>query len=122
MADFYLQFSFNLPCTPDEARALEEAFEAPPLDLFDDPDFPEIDAQYDGETVWADTYGDPFLIGLMVQRFCPSVLPFGFTYAATCSRMRPGEIGGGYVLITADDVELRDAGMMLREELASHAA
>ena len=38
---------------------------------------------------------------------CPSALPTGFCYAYGCSKLRPDEFGGGFVLVTEDDIVFR---------------
>ncbi|WP_066769659.1 hypothetical protein [Croceicoccus mobilis] len=44
-------------------------------------------------------------------------MPTGFAYAFTCSKLRPDELGGGYVIVTQDDVLFRSTSHMLDREL-----
>ena len=50
---------------------------------------------------------DPETLANIVQATCPSALPTGFCYAYGCSKLRPDEFGGGFVLITDDAVVFR---------------
>ena len=49
----------------------------------------------------------PETLANIVQATCPSALPTGFCYAYGCSKLRPDEFGGGFVLITDDAVVFR---------------
>jgi|TARA_Y100000815_G_scaffold191971_1_gene175369 hypothetical protein len=50
---------------------------------------------------------DPETMANIVQASCPSALPTGFCYAYGCSKLRPDEFGGGFVLVTEDDIVFR---------------
>jgi hypothetical protein len=72
------------------------------LDLFDDPDFPEFRANFealDGNLWVSSDDADPAAIAELIAKVAPSVLPFGFEWAVTCSKLRPGEFGGGFFVI-----------------------
>ena len=82
--------------------------------LFDDPTWPTIgvdlearpDAEHPG-TVALYVSGDdarPFDLAALLQRVCPSALPFRFGWAYTCSRHRLDAFGGGYMEVSADRV------------------
>ncbi|MDT0576394.1 hypothetical protein RM533_09360 [Croceicoccus sp. F390] len=61
---------------------------------------------------------DPETIAKIMQAACPSALPTGFCYAYGCSKLRPDEFGGGFVLITADAIVFRGTQEGLSEALA----
>ena len=82
--------------------------------LFDDPTWPTIgvdleprpDAERPG-TVALYVSGDdarPFDLAALLQRVCPSALPFRFGWAYTCSRPRLDAFGGGYMEVSADGI------------------
>src|SRR3546814_9094012 len=82
------------------------------LAIFSDPDYPRLGFSLqvdpsDGSgncKVWL--YGDQVDVetaALLIQTVARSALPFGFEYALDCDRLRPGEFGGGYVVIRAED-------------------
>ena len=83
------------------------------LALFDDPAYPAlgctIHTEAPDETGRVGVYfgGDQFepgVIAELIRQSCPSALPCGFEYALDCDRLRAGEFGGGYVVITAEHV------------------
>ena len=79
------------------------------LDLFEDPQYPYLDfhvvfdeADQLGQ-VLVTFSGEQFGIDVaarLIQRCARSALPFGFEWASDCDRLRVGEFGGGYVVIT----------------------
>ncbi|WP_328281972.1 hypothetical protein [Sphingobium sp.] len=104
--------------------------EAEPFDgflgLFSDPDYPtlgftlEIDPPGDTDTVRVWIHGDQIDIeaaAALIQAVATSALPYGFEYALDCDRMRPGEFGGGYVVIRADDIEYGGSARGLEQAL-----
>ena len=93
----------------------EDPFEAYRA-LFSDPDHPvpAFDIERCGTAESGNEriiiYGDqidPETLANIVQATCPSALPTGFCYAYGCSRLRPGEFGGGFVIITEDRITFR---------------
>lgn len=117
----------------DDFAAYFPPSESDPLDgflsLFSDPDFPrfgctlQVDPPGDGDsaTVWI--HGDQIDIeatAALIQAAATSALPFGFEYALDCDRMRPGEFGGGYVVIRDDDIEFGGSARGLEAALARH--
>jgi hypothetical protein len=83
------------------------------LALFDDAAYPALDCDIHTGTPDADgrvgVYfgGDqvaPDTLAELIRRCCPSALPCGFEYALDCDRLRAGEFGGGYVVITAEGI------------------
>jgi hypothetical protein len=82
--------------------------------LFDDPTWPtigcDLEARQDSERsghlqLWVN--GDdvrPFDLAALLQRVCPSALPFRFGWAYTCSRHRIDAFGGGYMEVGADRI------------------
>ncbi|QPI75517.1 hypothetical protein [Sphingobium sp. Cam5-1] len=100
------------------------------LELFSDPDYPRLGftVQIDppggtGEaSVWM--HGDQVDIeaaAALIQCVAKSALPYGFEYALDCDRMRPGEFGGGYVVITRDDIEFGGSAQGLERALTRNA-
>lgn len=97
------------------------------LAIFSDPDYPrlgfvlQVDPP-DGSgvcQVWL--HGDQVDIetaAALLQAVARSALPFGFEYALDCDRMRPGEFGGGYVVVRADDIEFAGSGRLLERAIA----
>ena len=47
---------------------------------------------------------DVFALASLIQKVCRSALPFGFEWAAVSTKLRPGELGGGYLVVTETDV------------------
>ena len=82
--------------------------------LFDDPTWPTIgcdmETRSDSERpgylqLWVN--GDdvrPFDLAALLQRVCPSALPFRFGWAYTCSRHRIDAFGGGYMEVGANGI------------------
>lgn len=92
------------------------------LDLFPDAAYPYLDLDV--------VIGDPdvedrviiFLCGEqfgvetaanLIQRCARSALPFGFEWSSDHDRLRAGEFGGGYVVITEAAIEFASTGRML---------
>ncbi|MCP5400479.1 MAG: hypothetical protein H6921_14755 [Sphingomonas sp.] len=79
-------------------------------DLFSDGDFPSFDCEYFGDHgevgsyLIAGTQADPYAIARLIQKCAPSVLPFGFEWSQDCNRLRPDEFGGGYYVVTPDEI------------------
>ena len=109
--------------------------EADPLDgflrIFPDPDYPrlgftlQIDPPGEGDGVRVWIHGDQIDIeaaAALIQAAAQSALPFGFEYALDCDRMRPGEFGGGYVVIREDDIEFGGSAQGLERALSRRAA
>ena len=79
--------------------------------LFDDPIWPSIGCDLETQPIpdrpghfqlWVS--GDdvrPFDLAALLQRICPSALPFRFGWAYTCSRHRIDAFGGGYMEVGA---------------------
>ena len=125
MADYFTGASFIVTCAPAEAEALVEAINNPDTAedrFFDDPEFKSFDAtaEIDEGGVWI--YGEEWIqvyyLALLIQHLAPSALPMGFTFASTCTKPRLDAYDGGYVLITADAVEVKSASDQLAERLS----
>lgn len=104
----------------------EDAF-AGFLELFDDADYPYLGCDIDlgkadaAGRVEVYVCGEQFDVGVAAEllfRVCRSALPFGFEYAFDCDKLRAGEFGGGYVLITADHVHFNGTATLLDRALA----
>jgi len=96
------------------------------LEIFSDPDYPrlgftlQVDPPGEGETVGVWIHGDQVDIeaaAALIQAAARSALPFGFEYALDCDRMRPGEFGGGFVVIRSDDIEFGGSARGLEKAL-----
>ncbi|MGN7931785.1 hypothetical protein [Sphingopyxis sp. 22461] len=99
------------------------------LELWSDPDFPSFNADLSiGETdagtaLMALVSGyqvDVEALACLIQTVCKSALPFAFEWAARCDRLRPGEFGGGYFVITETDISGGSTGWLM--QLALEAA
>ncbi|MBN8847367.1 MULTISPECIES: hypothetical protein [unclassified Sphingomonas] len=100
--------------------AFRSAFPAEPgnpfgsfVAIFSDPDYPvlgftieALEPRPDGQTDFI-LSGDQFGVeeaATLLFAICKSALPFGFEYAMTCDRLRPGEFGGGFVVIDPEGI------------------
>lgn len=97
------------------------------LALFDDAAYPALDCaintgQAEGtdrvEVYFGGDQVSPGTLAALIRRTCPSALPCGFEYALDCDRLRAGEFGGGYVVITADGVDYHGSSFGLDRALA----
>ena len=127
---------------PDERAAayaeLGEQFTScfPPTDtdpfggfraIFSDPDYPrlgfslQVDPPDGTNTCKVWLYGDQVDVetaALLIQTVARSALPFGFEYALDCDRLRPGEFGGGYVVVREDGLEFGGSSRLLDRAIA----
>lgn len=96
--------------------------------LFDDPQFPEFDADLSihdaegGSGKYAFIRGDQAdvsAIAELIQKVCRSALPFGFEWARTSRQLRPGEFGGGYYVVTETAVLGGSTAWQMRQALQS---
>lgn len=96
------------------------------LDLFPDPNYPMLAFDIDFSEPDAAGQVIVFLSGEqfgietaanLIQRGARSALPFGFEWASDCDRLRAGEFGGGYVVITETAIEYGSTGRMLDRAL-----
>lgn len=137
MADNYLQFSESLDSlTLEEAAWLREQLAEDPfancprflLDFADrEADDTDYGFQYDlhGDSqdhhVWisAEERGDVERVAHLVQKFLRRFRPdqcWSLTYAATCSKLRIGEFGGGAMFVTTDDIRWNDSYDFVEEQ------
>lgn len=114
--------AFSTCFPPTEAEPFDSF-----LGIFSDPDYPslgftlQVDPPVDTDTVSVWIHGDQVDIeaaASLIQAVAKSALPFGFEYALDCDRMRPGEFGGGYVVIRADDIEFGGSARGLERALS----
>lgn len=84
------------------------------LDLFPDSRHPYLDFDVDigtpddsGQAIvyFSGEQFDAETAANLIQRCARSALPYGFEYASDCDKLRAGEFGGGYVVITEDTRE-----------------
>jgi hypothetical protein len=96
------------------------------LNLFPDVNYPMLDFEIDvGEPdpegrVIVFFSGEQFGIETaanLIQICARSALPFGFEWATDHDRLRAGEFGGGYVVITEANIEYGSTGRMLDRAL-----
>lgn len=83
------------------------------LTLWSDPGYPRFDADLsidkadDADVMAAFVSGqqiDAEALASLIQKICKSALPFGFEWSRSADRMRPGEFGGGYFVITDKEI------------------
>lgn len=92
-------------------------------ELFSDGDFPTFDCECFGENgeigcyLIAGTQADTYAIASLIQKCAPSILPFGFEWSQDCDRLRPGEFGGGYYVVTSDDIIGGGTNWLMQGEL-----
>ena len=96
------------------------------LALFDDWHFPYFDARIEIDPADEPGFsraifsGDQFgveQVANLIFTVCKSVLPFGFAWSQDCDRLRVGEFGGGWVVITGDGPIFHSTSMMLDRAL-----
>lgn len=96
------------------------------LEIFSDPDYPrlgftlQVDPPGTGDMVGVWIHGEQVDIeaaAALIQAAARSALPFGFEYALDCDRMRPGEFGGGFVVIREDGIIFGGSGRGLEKAL-----
>lgn len=100
---------------------------------FPDPDWPSAGADIDAEArhddpprwrVWIASMDgfEPETVAMLIQRCCRAALaqgPIGFTWAATCSKPRVDEFGGGWCAVFPDRIEFETSHQRLSEALTS---
>ena len=129
MANNYLQFSFVVPLNCEELAAWVEGLlsqEDSPLEELDndyrvafcDPDYDHEDGlgfcwKLDGTDlhIWAEEYGNTEQVTSLLQELVSHELSdvhlVTFSYACWCSRLCPGEFGGGAVSVRWDTEQRR---------------
>ena len=80
-----------------------------------------------GHHLWlyAEECGDPDNVACLVRKFLKMFRPNDYwvlTYAATCSKPRAGEFGGGAVFVTADEIKGQNAYGFVEQERAAFEA
>jgi hypothetical protein len=117
MANNYTQFSFCISdLTPAEASWLKEEYAK--VDEDNDYYMNRFALKVDGETayLYAEDNCDLDRVVAFVQAFLKTHRPdssIGFEWAETCSKPRPGEFGGGAILVTATTDEWMSTGEAL---------
>ena len=98
------------------------------LELWLDPDVPTFDADITIDEERDDTglvafirghEADVQAIASLIQKVCKSALPFGFEWASTCDKFRPGQHGGGYFVISDTQILGASTREMMDETLRS---
>jgi hypothetical protein len=80
-----------------------------------------------GRHLWlhADDWGNPENAAYLVQKFLKMFRPdqcWSLTYAATCSKPRVGEFGGGAVFVTADEIKYQNSYEFVEQERTAFEA
>ncbi|WP_167875032.1 hypothetical protein, partial [Escherichia coli] len=97
------------------------------LDLFEDPQYPYLD--FDVAFSEADQLGRVLVTfsgeqfgsdvaARLIQHCARSALPFGFEWASDCDRLRIGEFGGGYVVISEHGISYGHTTQLLDRAIA----
>lgn len=98
------------------------------LALWSHPDFPDFDADLningdpDGKGQIAFISGhqaDVSALASLIQKVCTSALPYGFEWATVCDKLRPGQFGGGYLVITDTEILGGSTRWLMQETLQS---
>lgn len=103
MADYYTQFSFIIPLTPEQTdQLLEELNDKKALkQIFEDPEFVNLGVVKDEEGLWVaseidgDTNDAISLLEYAIRHY--HLPPMGFEWGHTCSKPRLDGFGGGAV-------------------------
>lgn len=145
MANNYLQFSFTVPATQEQAdwvgafvATCHDRCEGIGEDADYDQDilrclegdlFPDVEIEYLDNELWfhADESGDVEFTANLVHEFLNKFSldhsdPIAFEWACTCSRPRPGEFSGGAAFVTKDGVEFMTTGTWIGERLMAFRA
>lgn len=123
------------------SQAFKDAFpmesEADPfgtfLKLFDDPDYPNFgvkiqvsdhyDPERDGRVAFVSgEQADVEALAKLIQKACSSSLPFGFEWAATSSSLVADAQGGGYFVVTKDEITGGSTQDLMRKEMSLEIA
>jgi hypothetical protein len=99
-------------------------------DLFEDEDYFELgctveaDPRADGSTdLWVAGHQIQVeTVARILQRSCPSALPFAFEWACYSDRLRRDEFGGGYAIVAADQIQLLTTSDLIGRALADLTA
>lgn len=112
MANNYLTFSFALgPFTSEELAWVKATIDDHSVREDDqqiDEDFFDYEFDDSSVVIYSEEYGDIEAVTEFVkalQEKFPRHSPVGFSWAETCSKPRPGEFGGGAVVVDAGNVE-----------------
>lgn len=108
-------FRTAFPPTPDNDNPFASF-----LDLFDDPTYPTFDASCSAEDDGVHIAGeqaDPSAIAAVIQKTLKSALPCAIEWAYTSTKLRAGEFGGGYYIITDDAIDGGSTAWLARQEL-----
>lgn len=121
----------RLAIYPGKSEAFRNAFsiaenEADPFadfcSIFLDPDCPgfggHLETNPDGIWIHGDE-GDMGAIAELVKVCAPSVLPFSFEWAQTCDKHKLGEFGGGFFIVTKDELIGGGTNFLMEQALES---
>lgn len=116
MADHFIQFSFEFQCTKQEGEALLKALDS----LLD----PGNEYKYDSDknSFWISNlgYGEVEPIAQEIQNPCQETLslgPIGFEWSHSCSKPEIDAFGGGYCIITKDEIIIESTEDLLKQRL-----
>lgn len=134
MANNYLQFSFEIPTTPEQQTWLDakmgEMFDLPddPPDDFEANDYQDSGASfalehYDYSTViYSEEYGNTDHLADFLQAYLKHFdinEPIGVEWAMTCSKMRTNEFSGGACVIWKNEIEWMGTSSWIDETAGS---
>ena len=129
---------YRLDEVPDELDAQKATYRGPKfllnakhIDIWgDEPDFSFAfqQDQHNGHRsrqlwIYSDSYGCLDQVAVLVQKFLRKFRPddiWTIGYAATCSKPRVGEFGGGVVIVTPKGVRWLDSGAIAAKAIAAH--
>lgn len=135
MANNYTHFSFHLPLTPEQVAALTALQERVDAIIFGEAEPSSeweesltdhsssgftIHEAHDGVIIASDDDGNVELVIDLMQTFIQQHAPdlvVGFEWANTCDKKRPGQFGGGAVVITATDITSMNTSLWLDQQL-----
>ncbi len=72
--------------------------------------------------IYAEESGNPELVAAFLQQYLERFQPTGslsFSWAFTCSKMRPGEFGGGAAFVTAKGIKFIDTASWAEEQASA---
>ncbi len=110
MAEYYTQFSENIPNLSSDEKAWVEKELTPPLTSPDEHEcWPRFDWSFEDDDLWisSDENGCPDHVGIFVQRFLAEwrqEAVFSMTWSSSCSRLLIGTFSGGWLVVSKDEV------------------
>lgn len=125
MADNYTQFSFEFATTKEHQAWIDEWVERRLAQDRDEEtgywgcDF-TIEHAATSTLIYAEENGNIDQVVELLHAYmigCSITEPIFFEWAATCSKMRPGEFGGGAVIVTPTETRYLDTRQWCEEQI-----